>query len=443
MPGTALITGGTGGLGTAVTARFLDEGWRVVVPVHGDPTTSGAPQRPELHLVPADLMDADSVAECVALAAAEPQAPLSAVVNLVGGFAQGGRVHETPVEDFEAQLRLNLRPAYLVCHAAIPHLLAAGGGAIVCVSSRAALRPFPGAAGYVTSKAAVLAFVDAMAAEYHPGRHTGQRDPAQRDRHPGQPRSPARCGPQPLGLAGADRRHRALPLRRGLHGGRRRAHPRLRAGLAAPSGGLMRAVVYTQCGGPEVLRLVERDTPEPGPGELLVQVHVSGVNPTDWKSRRGGGTATSVAGVEQVPNQDGAGVVTAVGPGVDTDRIGQRVWLWEAAWQRRGGTAQEYLALPERQAVPLPDSASLDLGAALGIPALTAHRCLTVAEGGPPRLAPGVLAGRRVLVTGGAGAVGNAAIQLARWAGANVLSTVSTPEKARLATAAGARDVVD
>jgi NAD(P)-dependent dehydrogenase (short-subunit alcohol dehydrogenase family) len=166
MPGTVLITGGTGGLGTAVTARFLDEGWRVVVPVHGDREPSGLQGRPALRLVPADLTDADSVAECVALAAAEPQAALSAVVNLVGGFAQGGRVHETPVEDFEAQLRLNLRPAYLVCHAAIPHLLAAGGGAIVCVSSRAALRPFPGAAGYVTSKAAVLAFVDALAAEY-------------------------------------------------------------------------------------------------------------------------------------------------------------------------------------------------------------------------------------------------------------------------------------
>jgi NAD(P)-dependent dehydrogenase (short-subunit alcohol dehydrogenase family) len=166
MPGTVLITGGTGGLGTAVTARFLEEGWRVVVPVHGDPAPPGGQLRPGLHLVSADLMAAGSVAECVALAAAEPQVPLSAVVNLVGGFAQGGRVHETPVEDFEAQLRLNLRPAYLTCHAAIPHLMAAGGGAIVCVSSRAALRPFAGAAGYVTSKAAVLAFVDALAAEY-------------------------------------------------------------------------------------------------------------------------------------------------------------------------------------------------------------------------------------------------------------------------------------
>ncbi len=106
------------------------------------------------------------MAEAVDLAAGRADAPLGAAVNLVGGFAQGGRVHETPVEDFEAQLTLNLRPTYLVCAAALPHLLAAGGGAVVCVSSRAALRPFPGAAGYITAKAGVLALVDALAAEY-------------------------------------------------------------------------------------------------------------------------------------------------------------------------------------------------------------------------------------------------------------------------------------
>jgi NADPH2:quinone reductase len=123
--------------------------------------------------------------------------------------------------------------------------------------------------------------------------------------------------------------------------------------------------------------------------------------------------------------------------------IGQRVWIWEAAWQRADGTAQEYVVLPARQAVPLPDGASFELGASLGIPALTAHRCLTVADGGPTRLKPGTLDGRTVLVAGGAGAVGNAAIQLARWAGATVLSTVSSPEKAALATAAGAQHVVN
>src|SRR5262249_3636203 len=116
---------------------------------------------------------------------------------------------------------------------------------------------------------------------------------------------------------------------------------------------------------------------------------------------------------------------------------------WEAAWRRADGTAQESLVLPARQAVPLPDGASFDLGASLGIPFLTAHRCLTVAEGGPDRLSPGALAGRTVLVAGGAGAVGNAAIQLARWAGATVVATVSGDAKARLATAAGAQHVVN
>ena len=114
-------------------------------------------------------------------------------------------------------------------------------------------------------------------------------------------------------------------------------------------------------------------------------------------------------------------------------RLGQRAWIFEAAWQRPDGTAQEYVVLPERQAVPLPDNASFELGASLGIPAVTAHRTLTVAEGGPERLAPGALSGKTVLVAGGAGAVGNAAIQLARWAGARVITTVSGPAKAGLA----------
>jgi NADPH2:quinone reductase len=145
---------------------------------------------------------------------------------------------------------------------------------------------------------------------------------------------------------------------------------------------------------------------------------------------------------EVVPNQDGAGTIDAVGEGVSPDRVGERVWLWEAAWGRPEGTAQESVVIPARQAVRLPEGASFDLGASLGIPALTAHRCLTVSDHGPRELAPGALAGKTVLVAGGAGAVGHAAIQLARWAGARVLSTVSTDEKGSLAHAAGADEVV-
>ncbi|MCZ4121705.1 NADPH:quinone reductase [Streptomyces sp. H39-S7] len=204
----------------------------------------------------------------------------------------------------------------------------------------------------------------------------------------------------------------------------------------------MKAIVHTTTGGPDVLSLTERPVPAPGPGEVRVRVHVSGVNPTDWKSRRGA-TGGPGDGAEQVPNQDGAGVIDAVGDGVAPERVGQRVWIWEAAWQRDEGTAQEYVVLPGRQAVPLPDGASFDLGASLGIPALTAHRTLTVADGGPDRLAPGSLDGRTVLVAGGAGAVGNAAIQLARWAGATVVTTVSSTRKAELARAAGAHHVID
>ena len=166
MTRTAIVTGGTGGLGSAVVTRMLADGWRVVVPWLVPHERERMAQHERLVLVEADLFDADAVAGVVATATAEPDAPLGAAVNLVGGFAMGGRVHETPIEEFEAQFRLNLRPTYLMTAAVAPALIEGGGGAIVCVSTRAALRPFPGAAGYISSKAAVLAFVEAVAAEY-------------------------------------------------------------------------------------------------------------------------------------------------------------------------------------------------------------------------------------------------------------------------------------
>ncbi|AVT31273.1 NADPH:quinone reductase [Plantactinospora sp. BC1] len=204
----------------------------------------------------------------------------------------------------------------------------------------------------------------------------------------------------------------------------------------------MRAAVYQRTGDPSVLEVVERPVPEPGPGEVLVRVAVSGVNPTDWKSRQGDGSGTPPRHGWQIPNQDGAGIIESVGNGVDAKLTGERVWIWEAAWQRPWGTAAEYTVVPARQVVRL-GSASFDLGGALGIPFMTAHRCLTAGETMPDRLDVGALTGRTVLVQGGAGAVGNAAIQLARWADATVIATVSSAEKAQLAVAAGASYVIN
>jgi NAD(P)-dependent dehydrogenase (short-subunit alcohol dehydrogenase family) len=161
---SVLVTGGTGGLGSAVTTAFVAAGWRVVVPVRSG--SRGHARRDGAILMAADLTDPISVGRVVALAAGEATAPLRAVVNLVGGYASGGLVHETPIGDFEWMLRLNLRPTYLVTAAALPHLVRSGGGSVVCVSSRAAVSPFAGAAGYVTAKAAVLAFANAVAVEY-------------------------------------------------------------------------------------------------------------------------------------------------------------------------------------------------------------------------------------------------------------------------------------
>jgi NADPH2:quinone reductase len=202
----------------------------------------------------------------------------------------------------------------------------------------------------------------------------------------------------------------------------------------------MKAMVYRDAGGPDVIHAEKLEVPRPGPGELLIRMAVSGVNPTDWKSRSGGQLPSDGW---QIPNQDGAGRVVGVGDGVDPGRLNQRVWLWEAAFRRPWGTAAEYTVVPEAQAVPLGPTASYELGAALGVPFLTAHRCLTLGESMPDRVGPGTLAGRTVLVQGGAGAVGNAAIQLARWAGATVISTVSSPEKAKLAEAAGSMFLID
>lgn len=205
----------------------------------------------------------------------------------------------------------------------------------------------------------------------------------------------------------------------------------------------MRSIVYSQPGTSAVLSLADRPVPEPGHGEVRVRVVVSGVNPTDWKARQGGTYGDGLPFPEITPNQDGAGIVDAVGPGVEGLSVGDHVWLFMAAASRPTGTAQEYTVVPATRVAPLPEGVSFDVGASLGVPAMTAHRALTVHEDGPARLSPDTLTGRTVLVAGGAGAVGHAAIQLARWAGATVIATISSDDKAALATAAGAQHTVN
>jgi NADPH2:quinone reductase len=209
----------------------------------------------------------------------------------------------------------------------------------------------------------------------------------------------------------------------------------------------VKAIVYRTTGAPSVLELVDREVPAPGPAEVRVKIAVSGVNPTDWKSRSAGGPGGEVPFPEVTPNQDGAGFVDAIGAeAADLApllRVGDPVWTFLSQHERPTGTAQEYVVLPVERVVALPEGISLDVGASLGVPAMTAHRALTVSEQGPSRLSPGALDGLVVLVAGGAGAVGHAAIQLARWAGATVVTTVSSEDKASLARAAGAHHVVD
>lgn len=191
----------------------------------------------------------------------------------------------------------------------------------------------------------------------------------------------------------------------------------------------MRAAFYDRQGtAREVLTVGDLPDPQPGAGEVRVRVVASGINPSDIKTRTGfGGKAMPFPRI--VPHQDGAGVIDDVGPGVPAERIGERVWIYMAQTGRAFGTAAEFVVVPSVQAVRLADTVSFEIGASLGVPAMTAHRCL---------FADGDLRGRRVLVQGGAGAVGNAAILLAKWAGAWVAATVSRDEQADVARAAGA-----
>lgn len=195
----------------------------------------------------------------------------------------------------------------------------------------------------------------------------------------------------------------------------------------------MRAAIYERTGpARDVLSIAELPAPLPGPGDVRVKIAWSGVNPSDVKSRAG--ARVKVPPFPRIiPHSDGAGVIDEVGPDIPRTRVGERVWLWNAAWGRPFGTAAEYVVLPACQAVRLPDNIELAVGACLGIPALTAYHAMSVGGG---------VTGKSVLVAGGAGAVGHYAIQFARLLGAKqIVSTVSSPEKAALARSAGA-DVV-
>ena len=197
----------------------------------------------------------------------------------------------------------------------------------------------------------------------------------------------------------------------------------------------MRAAEYTRRGpAAEVLRLVDRPVPDPGPGEVRVRVMASAVNPTDVKARALRGADAAMEFPAVTPHMDGAGVIDAVGEGVDAGRIGERVWVWFAQRRRPRGTAAEWCVVPATRAAPLPEGASWEQGACLGIPAMTAHYAV---------LADGPVEGRRVLVQGGAGAVGFYAVQIARNAGARVIATVSRPEQAARAEEAGAHAVLE
>ncbi len=196
----------------------------------------------------------------------------------------------------------------------------------------------------------------------------------------------------------------------------------------------MRAALYRKFGSArDVLELCDVDTPSPGPGEVLVRLHASAINPSDVKKRAGAFPDLLNDGFV-IPNSDGAGVIDSVGEGVDKSRKGERVWVFQAQHERRFGTAAEYVAVDSSCAPRLPEKAAFDVGACLGIPAMTAHRAV---------FADDAVEGKTLLVMGGAGRVGNYAIQWASHAGATVIATASNPDDAAACSVAGADHVVD
>jgi NADPH2:quinone reductase len=195
----------------------------------------------------------------------------------------------------------------------------------------------------------------------------------------------------------------------------------------------MRAAYYEKNGtAKEVLHLGEVETPKPGPGEVRIRLKTSGVNPSDVKNRAG--VTRRIAFPRVIPHSDGAGEIDMVGEGVAKSRVGERVWTWNGQWKRPFGTAAEYIVLSEQQAVKLPPAISFEAGACLGIPALTAWHAIDIA---------GTKSGATLLIAGGAGAVAHYAIQFAKARGAFVLTTVSSPEKAKIAREAGADVAID
>ena len=196
----------------------------------------------------------------------------------------------------------------------------------------------------------------------------------------------------------------------------------------------MRAAWFEEFGtAADVLKVGEFDTPLAGPGEVLVRLHTSGVNPSDVK-KRAGSFPNLLDDGPVIPDSDGAGVIEAVGDGVSATRVGERVWVYQAQFERRFGTAAEYVAIESERAPCLPDNTGFDVGACLGIPAMTAHRCV---------FADGSVDGQRILVTGGAGRVGHYAVQWASQAGATVIATASNKDDADACVSAGAHRVVD
>ena len=383
---------------------------------------------------------------------------LDALINNAGIAGPMANLEKFNFADWQETISVNLNGAFLCSKEAIPMLRASGGGSIINIGSTSSFFGTPLRSAYSATKWAMIGLTKTWAMEYGhenirvnaicPGSVNGPRiervikkEADERDTDPSvvkeaylnQTSMQTFIDPEEIvGMV----KYLLSPIAQKVSGQAIAidGHTESLSQVRIPKeDSLVKAVWYEQIGtADDVLRHGNIDDPEVSDGEVLVRIRTSGVNPSDVKTR--GGARGELQFPRIIPHSDGAGKIEAVGNGVDKNRIGERVWLWNGAFGRAFGTCAEYISLPADQAVEMPENTPFEAGACMGIPASTAYH--GVFSGGSVK-------NKTVLVTGGAGAVGHYAIQLAKWDGAQVITTVSGPEKGLAAEEAGADLVVN
>jgi NADPH2:quinone reductase len=407
--GVVLVTAGAGGIGRVIAEAFQQEGYAVhVCDIDPQAVDAFLAANPCAGASVADVADPAMVKRVFA-ELDEQHGRLDVLVNNAGISGPIDAVQNIEPEDWNRTIQVNLNSHFYFAREAVPRLRRAGGGSIIMMASTAAYHGCPLRAPYAAGKWGLLGLMKTMAMELGP--------------------SGIRVNAICPGSVEGERIDRVMSHDARVQG--KSLDIRVNHPAKEPT---MKAAWFEQFGAAgDVLRVGEMPCPEPSTDQVVVRLHTSGVNPSDVK-KRAGAFPNLLDDGPVIPHSDGAGVVESVGEGVPENRIGERVWVYQAQFERRFGTAAEFVCINRKRAIPLPGNTSFEVGACLGIPAMTAHRCV---------FADGPVDGQSVLVTGGAGRVGHYAIQWAAQAGARVVATASSDADAGACIEAGALEVIN